>query len=238
MSDSWHVLVTGPVAGLEAWVAAAGEAGWRATSFPLVEISATDAGALDAGAPVPDWIAVTSANALPALAQSVLAHPELREVPLCCVGEASARRAAELGLPEARVPAPGAQDAEGLAATLIAHAAPGARVLWPRGDRAALLGELLAAAGLIVDAPAVYRTVLVELDQEPPEADAVFFASPSAVRAWRAEERAAAPAAIAIGWTTYDVLDLVAHRFSMVLPLATPSIASFQECLRSFFPSE
>jgi len=41
-----------------------------------------------------------------------------------------------------------------------------------------------------------------------------------------------------MGWTTYDALEPVADRFSMVLPLATPSISSFQDCLQSFIPSE
>jgi uroporphyrinogen-III synthase len=234
VSEYWHVLITGPVVGLESWVRAASEAGWRATALPLIEVEATGTPAFANGAPRPDWIAVTSSNALDALAA---AGDSLAGLPLCCVGEATARRAAELGLGEARLPAPGAQDADGLASTLIDHAQPGQRVLWPRGDRARRFGERLEAAGLVVDAPVVYRTRAVDLQGDLPEADAVFFASPSAVEAWTAHEQRAAPAAIAIGWTTYDALERVADRFSMVLPLAQPSPASLQDCLRSFFPS-
>lgn len=238
MGDVWHVLVTGPVAGLDEWVAAVGEAGWRATQFPLVRVETTGAPLLTDGAPLPAWVALTSSNAVAPLADAVTAHPPLGEVDLCCVGEGTARRAIDAGLRQPVLPAPGAQDAAGLAQTLIDHTGPGVRVLWPRGDRAQSFGAKLEAAGLVVEAPVVYRTVAQEFEGEPPDCDAVFFASPSAVAAWRPEERAAAPAAIAIGWTTYEALEPVAHRFSMVLPLATPSPRSLQECLRSFFPSE
>jgi uroporphyrinogen-III synthase len=238
VDDTWHVLVTGPVAGLDEWVAAVGGAGWRATPFPLVRVEATGEPLLIEGAPLPTWVALTSSNAVAPLAAAVESHPPLGQVDLCCVGEATARRAMDAGLRQPVLPAPGAQDAVGLARTLIEHTEPGMRVLWPRGDRAQGFGAELEAAGLLVDAPVVYRTFAQKLESEPPDCDAVFFASPSAVAAWRPEERAAAPAAIAIGWTTYEALEPVAHRFSMVLPLATPSPRSLQECLRSFFPSE
>jgi len=238
VSDIWHVLVTGPVAGLDEWTAAAGSAGWRATALPLVHIEPTGVPLLPDDAPVPDWIALTSSSAVAPLADAVAARPALAEVRLCCVGESTARRAKEAGLHEPVVPAPGAQDAAGLARTLIDNVEAGATVLWPRGDRARAFGASLEEAGLVVSAPAVYRTVLAPLEDEPPDCDAVFFASPSAVQAWDAEARAAAPAAIAIGWTTYEALEPLAHRFSMVLPLTTPSLQSFQDCLKSFFPSE
>lgn len=236
MSDVWRALITGPLHGLEDWVQAAQDAGWHAESFPLLTVENT-------GEPVwsetqaPDWIVITSSNAIESLAQAAEENPALRQANLACVGEATAKRAGELGLGEAVWPRPGAQDAEGLAETLIANAEP-SRALWPRGDRARALGERLQAAGWQVDAPIVYRTTAVEFEGEPPDCDAVFFASPSAVEAWRPEEREAAPAAIAIGWTTFDALDSFSHRFSMALPLQAPTPASLTECLRSFFPSE
>lgn len=238
MSDHWRVLVTGPVNDLDAWVAAAREAGWEGIPFPLIQVTRTGERALEDGAPLPDWVAVTSSNALAALVEASARRPELAEVPFVCVGEATAQRALELGLPEARIPAPGAQDAQGLVATLLDSASAGQRVLWPRGNLAKDLGARLKAAGLIVDAPVVYRTSPIELGEEPPEADAVFFASPSAVDAWRADERRFAPAAIAIGWTTHEALERVAERFSLRLPLVVPSLQAFEDCLRSFFPSE
>lgn len=238
MSEPWRVLITGPASGLERWAKAAEQVGWQVETLPLVTIVETGNEVLAPDAPLPDWVAITSANALPALARAVEARPELGRRPLVCVGQATAELAMELGLPEPRLPGPGAQNAEGLAATLLENASPGERVLWPRGDRAREFGERLEEAGLAVEDPVVYHTTLVQLEREPPPTDAVFFASPSAVSAWRAEERTSLPAAIAMGWTTYDALEPFAERFSMLLPLATPSLESFQDCLRSFFPSE
>lgn len=238
MSEPWSVLITGPASGLERWAKAAEQVGWRAETLPLVTIEETGNEVLSADADLPDWVAITSANALPALARAALARPALSQQPLVCVGQATAERAMELGLPEPRLPAPGAQNAAGLAATLLEHATPGERVLWPRGDRSRDFGQRLEQAGLLVQDPVVYHTTLLPLEREPPSTDAVFFASPSAVCAWRAEERTALPAAIAMGWTTYDALEPLAERFSMILPLATPSLASFQDCLQSFIPSE
>lgn len=237
-SEHWRVLVTGPVDGLEHWTDAAERAGWEAIALPLLEVHATGAEPPGEGAPPPDWIAVTSASALPWLAGAVAARPALARVPLACVGEATGRRAVELGLPEPRLPRPGAQDARGLAETLVAAATQGQRVLWPRGDRARDFGERLAEAGLVVDAPVVYRVVERPPAEPPPRADAVFFASPSAVRVWTAERRGFTPAALAIGWTTYDALEPFAERFSVRLPLALPSVEAFADALRSFFPSE
>lgn len=238
VDDVWHVLVTGPVAGLEEWVGAAGDAGWLATPYPLVAIEPTGEPLLASGDPAPTWIALTSSSAVAPLAAAVAEREDLAGVRICCVGDSTARYAAEAGLPTPVIPAPGAQDARGLAQTLIEHAQPGERVLWPRGDRAREFGELLEAAGLEVVAPVVYRTVAREPAPLPPSYDAVFFASPSAVATWSAQERSGAPAAIAIGWTTLEALEPHAHLFSMVLPLAAPSTSSFQDCLRSFFPSE
>lgn len=239
MSEHWTVLVTGPISGLERWCAAATEAGWEAIPFPLLEVARVEAPELsDSAAPRPDWVAITSANALPLLVDAVAARPELRAARFVAVGQATAEEAVALGLPEPRTPAPGAQDARGLAETLAAQAKPGERVLWPRGDRARELAERLRAAELVVDDPVVYRTVAVELTEEPPQADVVFFASPSAVAAWDAPARTFAPAAIAIGWTTFEALDDVEEHFSMRLPLVTPSLHAFQDCLRSFVPAE
>jgi len=238
MNEPWRVLITGPASGLERWAKAAEQVGWEVEKLPLVAIEETGNEVLAADAPLPDWVAITSASALPALARAVLARPTLGRQPLVCVGQATAERAMELGLPEPRLPEPGAQNAAGMATTLIGNANAGERVLWPRGDRSDEFGEQLVQAGFLVDAPIVYRTTLLHLKQEPPFTDAVFFASPSAVTAWCAEERTTMPAAIAMGWTTYDALEPVADHFSMLLPLAMPSLASFQDCLRSFFPSE
>jgi len=238
VSDAWSVLVTGPVAGLERWCAAAREVGWEALPFPLLEVVEV-AGALDAPAGrAPDWIAVTSASAVAPLAQGVRKRKELAAARFVAVGQATAEEMVAAGLPDPLLPLPGAQDARGLAETLASQARPGERVLWPRGDRARDLAEHLRRAGLEVDDPIVYRTLPVELAGEPPRTDAVFFASPSAVAVWDPPARAFRPAAIAIGWTTYEALVPFQGSFSIVLPLVTPSLHAFQDCLRSFAPSE
>ncbi len=236
--EYWHVLVTGPLNGLEEWVDAARGAGWQATALPLLTVEMTGEALLAPQAPCPDWIVISSSNAVEPLAAAVQTRPELREARLLCVGPATAQRIRQAGLGEALVPAPGAQDAEGLARALLQVAQPGETVLWPRGQRARLLGERLEEAGLVVKAPVVYRTRPIALEAEPPTCDAVFFASPSAVQAWNPPARRTRPAAIAIGWTTYDALDPFEEFFSMMLPLVNPSPGSFQDCLRSFFPSE
>ena len=160
MSEPWRVLITGPSNGLERWAKAAEQVGWQAETLPLVTIEETGTEVLAAEAPLPDWVAITSASALPALARAALARPELGRQPLVCVGQATAELAMELGLPEPRLPQPGAQNAEGLAATLLGSATPGERVLWPRGDRSDEFGERLEQAGLVVEAPVVYITTL------------------------------------------------------------------------------
>ena len=61
------VLLTGPIGNETRWLAAAREAGWNAVSFPLLEIHDLDANLVDRVDGLPDWIAVTSSNALGAL---------------------------------------------------------------------------------------------------------------------------------------------------------------------------
>ena len=239
MNDVWTVLVTGPVSGMDRWCAAASEAGWNAVPYPLLEVRTVEGVEVIApDSPLPDWIAITSSNALPALAQALAARPDLAGVRFVAVGQATAEEAVSLGLPEPMIPAPGAQDAQGLARTLTSNAARGDLVLWPRGDRAQELGNTLRASGLEVQDPVVYRTEMLPMSAEPPHTDVVFFASPSAVEAWNAPERAFAPAAVAIGWTTFEALGEVEDYFSMRIPLVTPSLHAFQDCLRSFVPAE
>ena len=237
MSDVWTVLLTGPTHGIETWSAAAQEAGWQALCLPLVTTKSTGHALMEPGHDDPDWIVITSSSALEPLAAALEEHPTLASCPLLCVGETSATRAIELGLENARWSPSASQNAEALGKQLLEEAQPGERVLWPRGQRSDALARQLTAGGLEVHAPVVYESVLVELTEEPPEADAVFFASPSAVRAWDAEQRAGRPAAIAIGWTTYEALEPVADQFSMVLPLIQPTSQSFTHCLQSFFPT-
>jgi uroporphyrinogen-III synthase len=109
-----------------------------------------------------DWLVFTSANGVRALAgeaASGLAGPRT-----ACVGPATARVLAEHGRGADLVPA--RADAASLAAALIREAAagpPGPAVLWPRAERASLvLLEALTGAGMHVESPVAYRTVIDE----------------------------------------------------------------------------
>lgn len=236
MSERWRVLITGPTRGLDEWAGAARDAGWEPELWPLLEV-------LPSAAPLrparlPDWIAVTSGNVLAALEEAAAHDARLKKVPLAVVGEASAERLFQAGWTPELVPRPGAAHARGLAELIIAETRQGAHVLWPRGARATELGQLLERSGRTVEAPIVYDVRALRHAGAPPHADVVFFASPSAVRAWLASRPAWIPAAIAMGWTTFDALLAAEHAFSTTLPLASPDPAALGVCLSSFVPSE
>lgn len=234
--DSWSVLITGPLRGRSAWIEAAHTAGWEAIEYPLLDVAPQAAGPWPAQPP--DWIAVTSSSAIPALEAAAARAPELKSVPLAVVGESSAERLYQAGWTPRVVPPAGASHAHGLAEALIAEAAPGARIAWPHGARATELGDLLVEAGFEVEAPVVYDVETVQHHQAPPRTDAVFFASPSAVQAWLDLDTGFVPAGLAIGWTTLDALLESDAHFSMSLPLAAPEPAALRLALESFLPSE
>lgn len=202
-----RVLVTGPVERIGEWCRAARAAGWEAVEFPLLDVVPRDVDPRDVlgDAPKFDWICVTSANALPFVERALAQYPSLADAAFACVGETTSSRLSELGHSTAFDPGRSAQQ---LAALVAARARTGARVLWPRGDRTNELAVELRAQNLEVVDPVVYSTVL-RAHVEPPPFDAVFFASPSAVRAWQ-ELHAHAPSArataIAIGPTTLSAL--------------------------------
>lgn len=227
-----RVLVTGPARGPEPWLAAAERVGWTALAHPLLRIRELDvdlARDLDA---LPDWIAVTSSNALSALDRAARARPELRAVPAACVGNATAERLHALGF---ATPLEPAANARRLGAALAGACDAGTRVLWPRGPLSDELAERLRAAALEVADPVVYETEPNPDLEPPPEADAVFFASPSSVRAW--VERDPGPRdvpAIALGATTYGPLRaLEGEAFSYAIRLAAPTPEAFAACLRA-----
>jgi uroporphyrinogen-III synthase len=224
------VLVTGPVNGLDDYVAAAERAGWDAIAFPLL--------AIDPRVPLeppalPDWIAVTSSNALAWLESAARLVPALLQVPCAVVGERTAERARELHLAIALEPAP---DAATLSAALRVHVPSGARILWPHGPRSEALGVELERAGWTVDAPLAYEHRGVAPAGPVPATDAVFFASPSAVRAFADLERAVdageRPTALSIGPTTFDALLETAAGLSRTASLAAPTPDGLAEALR------
>ncbi len=233
---SWSVLVTGPLRNRSDWLEAAASAGWEAHEYPLLQVAPKNPGAWPSQ--TPDWIAITSSSAIPALEAAAARDPELKAVPLAVVGETSAERLYQAGWTPRIVPPAGASHAHGLADAILAEAAPGARIAWPHGARATELGELLDGAGFDVEAPVVYDVETVQHPEPPPRTDAVFFASPSAVQAWLELDTGFAPAGLAIGWTTLDELLQADENFSMSLPLVAPEPQALRLALESFLPSE
>ena len=120
-------------------------------------------------------------------------------------------------------------DAKSLAKALVEEQPPGP-VLWLRGERALDLGDLLRAGGVAVEERIVYATRPAS-DLAPPEADVVFFASPSAVAVWRELATGRVPGALAMGWTTLEALQKAEREFSFALPLITPDPVSLTVAL-------
>jgi uroporphyrinogen-III synthase/uroporphyrinogen III methyltransferase/synthase len=180
------------------------------------------------------WIAFASANAAESTAARAaevgVAAAALARPRLAAVGAATADRVTRLLRPPDLVP----PIATGAAlAAALGPLARGERVLVPRADdgRPELV-EGLAAAGVDVVAPSVYRTVAAPPDALAPLAralaagrvDAIAFLSPSAVRsvaAAVAPELLARACLAAIGPTTADALRAVG-----LAPVAQPARAS------------
>lgn len=107
-----------------------------------------------------DWLVLTSPNAREAL----LGRLQERGIALPgSLGWATVGRRTAEGLEARGIRAPLVAEpatAERLAELLIARGIAGSRVLFPRGDRAReVLPAMLSAAGAVVEAPIVYRTV-------------------------------------------------------------------------------
>jgi uroporphyrinogen-III synthase len=211
-------------------VRAAVEAGWEAVDLALVTIRPRAFADTDLAGMSFDWICLTSANALPYLVSAREAIANLRTTPCAVVGQRTADRARAFGFEVALDPA---VDAAALARTLAAAAGAGAgtKVLWPRGSRSDDLSRELRGAGFVVHDPIAYESEDAAPMAPPPETEAVFFASPSAVHAWR-EHAAEVPRriAIAIGPTTFDALlgETEARFFDTIsLPEPTPEALGF-----------
>jgi uroporphyrinogen-III synthase len=129
-----------------------------------------------------DWLVLTSAAAVRAVAHHGFAH----HARVAVVGEATARAASAAGLEVALVPV--TADARTLADALVR--AGGASALVPAADIARPdLADRLRQAGWWVEVVEAYRTVAVP-PAGPVEAEAITFLSPSAVDAWLAGVRA------------------------------------------------
>lgn len=229
-----RLLLTGPVNGREPYADAAREAGWESVDWPLLEVHSRDLDPHLIELDPPDWVAVTSSNALPALAAM---RVTLGTVSFACVGERTAERLRQLGFELGLEPA---KDADELVQRFLGALAPTARaavrVLWPRGSISNDFGAQLNAGGIGVLAPIAYETRPCAHEGPLPTTDAVFLASPSAVRRYVELVRfidAGGPRAVAIGKTTLDAIGKYApdhFRASSALPRAEP--AALASCLR------
>ncbi len=230
MSSDPTLLLTGPVEHLTEWADAVRAADWEPIEWPLVQIVPCEVDLIELIDGLPGRLAITSQNAFDALERASRNLPELLTVPLGVVGARTAEAAERAGFKVAPGPA---ENAKELALAIIAASSPGTQVLWPRGSLAHEFGELLEEAGLEVANPVVYETVPVDHEGPPPPAEAVFFASPSAVRVfaqgqgWATLERA-----VAIGGTTLAALVEHGAESGSALPEPTPD--ALAQRLREF----
>ena len=190
------VAVTRAVRQSQGMVAAIRAAGGRAVVYPLIEIEWTGLDRLrELAATKPDAFVFTSENGVDALAMALGGEALVREAPpsgrAYCVGGATVRRAAELGLAAVAPPAP--HTAERLAEFVCAALPAGARVVWPHGNLADPTWQgPLVAAGIDVSGAVVYETragagaVRLAQDARSGKIDALTFASASAVDAFAA----------------------------------------------------
>ena len=227
-----RLLLTGPIAQLHRYTDAARAVGWNPTPFPLLTVTELEVDPTEGLDRKPDWICVTSRNAVPALSR--VTH--LSDVPCATVGRTSAALLREFGY---RVEIEGAPSAAVLVDRLVARVEPRQLVLWPRGRLATELASRLRKFGVSVTAPVVYETTAKPLDRPIPETEAVFFASPSAVEAYvehadpSKDERRIA---IGIGPTTWQALELRAGRFPRNVVLERPDADSLADELSRLLP--
>lgn len=230
MNSEPTVLLTGPVERLAEWADAVRGVDWVPIEWPLVEVVQKDIDLVETIDGLPDWLAITSGSALPALERAARSVPELLSVPLGVVGAHTGAAAERAGF---KLGPPPAENARELARAIIAESSPGAQVLWPRGSLAQEFGRRLEEAGLAVADPVVYETEVAHHEGPPPPTEAVFFASPSAVRAFFEDEgREGLRRAVAIGSTTLAELEACGAEGASALPEPTPE--ALAQRLREF----
>jgi len=229
------VLVTGPVGELAEYVCAARRAGWEASEHPLLRITPTTFSRAELREGRYDWVCVASSNALPWLGAALREVPLLRTSLFAVVGPRTESKVGELGVSLA---VGCCRDASELTETLLRRAPTGARILCPRGSLSDDLARRLRARGFDVDAPVAYASEPAGEPETVPETTAVFFASPSAVRAWHARgNRSARRIAIAIGRTTFDALhEETSTAFFDTISLPEPTPEAFAYVLGHLDP--
>ena len=187
-----RVLVTGTPEMADAQITRLRAIGANPFYFPTVRIEpAADTGALehaiaDATAGAYDWIMVTSANAVPAIAACLQPDSPIT-AKIASVGERTADALSNVGLQVALVPED--QSARGMLAALASEPLTEKRVLLPLSSIARpTLADGLRERGAVVDVVTAYQTVPVtEVDAgtiaslKNRETNAVMLSSPSAV---------------------------------------------------------
>ncbi|HSJ94849.1 MAG TPA: uroporphyrinogen-III synthase, partial [Gaiellaceae bacterium] len=169
-----------------------------------------------------DWLVVTSANGVAALAGWAAFPWLVRDVRVAAVGPATAAALRQLGVEPAFVPDRYA--AAGIASGLAP--VDGTRVLLVQADIAdRRLAEDLRRRGATVDQIHVYRTVEVEAEEaalaELRGSDAVLLASGSAARSLAAQGGAGDALVVCIGPKTADVAREVGLEVALVADEAT-----------------
>lgn len=223
----WTVVVTRPEGADGPLSSLLRQHGARVLLAPTLEIGAPrQSGPMDeavARIESYDWIVLTSARAVAALAERLPGPPVGPRI--ATVGPSTTRAAEEAGW-SVRLEGPGSGGAALADALLQSGAESGTRVLFPRSSRARQeLGDALRVAGWTVDDVVAYEARIP--DEAPMSlgsastANAVTFTSPSAVDGWQAllGDRfcgsLAEPHVVAIGTTTQDRLQaagVTSHR--------------------------
>ena len=227
------LLITGPIDSMDDYGSAAKRAGWQAICLALQLIKPRELTFDRERLARCELTLVTSSNALDALVRAAVVEPKLRSRPLWVVGERTRFRAQERAF-ETKFSAEGADD---LAQRLLELPERPRHVFWPRGSISDELANVLRAGQIDVYDPVAYD-VVPSNPIDLPLCDAVFFASPSVVRAWSKHRLARQPrTAIAIGPTTLHVLrSATATRFEAILSLRDPSPAALEHVLAHLEP--
>ena len=181
-----RILLTRAAADNVAWAEGLAELGARPLEFPclLQEVLRESATPLRAGLERARWLALCSRHAVRAVAELVPGGCP-GDANFACVGPVTAAETERLLGPVALV-APGGT-ALSLAHALLERLGDDERVLLPGAERGRdELTDAFHAAGRELERLPVYRTRAVEPGERGalPAADAIFFASPSAVEAF------------------------------------------------------
>jgi len=232
MSYRASVLVTGPFLRTDIYLAAAQEAGWHAHACEYVSIVPLP---FNVGE-VPQNVAcvcITSKHALPALRLYV---DRFRHTPFAAVGQRTSELAHAMGFERVVAATPNAKE---LAAKIATIAPRESQIFWPRGSLSDELAQNLRVAGFNVYDPIVYKNVPLASDEQTPDltdTGAVFFGSPSAVRAFLARHREdqslSSIDAIAIGPTTAKALEAESALFRGIQVLSAPTPQELTNQLR------